>query len=790
MPTTTTTINQIEQEEGKKNKKVVDRSAGLHDLAQLTFLSHYSRLEFDGTFETWTHAVHRVFAMHRTKIGPEAEHKLAGLIDRAEALCVAKRVFPSGRSLQFGGEAILKNHSKIYNCYTSFVSYPKVFQQSMWLLLCGGGTGVSVQEHHVAMLPGIITPPKTDAVIHCIDDSIEGWADALGVLMSTYFVANQPFPAYAYKSVVFDYSAIRPQGAFIRNIGTKAPGPDPLRKALDLVRKLLDERLAAGATTLRPIDCSDIITISADGVLSGGIRRSATLMEFSASDDEMLNAKTGAWYQEHAHRGRANISVVLSKDEVDAKVLARYSETAKQFGEPGVIMVAESARAEHAGFDGIVRSGFDVGYNPCVEIGMYPVSPTGVHTWSACNLSEINMAALETEVDFLAACEAVAVIGTLQASYTDMSYLGPEAEACLRREALLGCSMTGIQEKRHLCVDNPALLECGALVVKETNSRVAGVLGINDAARSLCVKPSGTASCVLECSGSGIHMPHAETYVRRVQFDDGDPTLEHYRKYRPDAITKGAWGNKWSVALPIQLDPSVPTKVTTGAIDLLADVRTLQKHWVLPGTNRELCVKPYLTHNVSLTVNIKDDEEWAAVPIYIAEHKDDFCGITMLGSSGDYDYAQAPFQAIPTASELVTMYGTAALFASGLIVHCNDVFESVHTACDAVKFGLHPLVGSSLDIKAKQQERELIVARVNKFAEKHCDGDVKATILLLKMVDAMHYHQKLVRGSSTAVPWDKLCLEQDQIEEQRAARQRRKETTPVCSGGSCVLESL
>ena len=758
--------------EGKKIE------GGADDLAQLTYLSHYARLHADGTMEQWPETIARVFSMYRTHVGPDALAAIADLVDEAQALCTAHRVFPSGRALQFARDGV--EHAKIYNCWTAWAAYPRVFQEAMYLLLCGGGTGISVQRHHVAMLPPIASAADHPTKVHAVEDSIEGWADALGVLLSSYFVERQPFPAYAGSKVIFDYSRVRPKGAVIRGVGAKAPGPEPLSRALELIRKLLE----GAGSTLQPIDCFDLIALFADAVLSGGIRRSATLMLFSLDDDAMATSKTGDWYRTHPHRARANISVCIGKSEATPERLAHYAGLARQFGEPGVVMVADAARTHHLGLQGQLIAGYDVGYNPCVEIGMYPAVdvPGGGPprpTWSACNLSEINVRAVRSEEDFLAAARAAAVIGTIQASMTTLPYLGPDAEACLRREALLGVSMTGIQDNRAWSVDTPALLERGVTMIRATNDRVAAALGIQPAARLTTVKPAGTSSCVMGCASSGIHMPHAPVYIRRVQFSEGDPVLDFYRTHRPDAVTRGAWGNDWSVAVPIQLAPGIPTKADTGALALLHDVQTITRHWIRPGTVVERGVRAYLTHNISLTINVASDDEWAAVPAHIAAHADDFCGVTMLGSSGDFDYAQAPFQAIPTPAALVAEYGAAALFASGLVVHCQEEFETLHAACDALRFGVRPGARET-------PNHQLALDRIRRFAHKYLGGDVERTVLLLKKVDAMHYYASLTHNAH-AVPWPTIRVASAEVDDALALREEQRRSTLVCAGGACTL---
>lgn len=126
----------------------------------------------------------------------------------------------------------------------------------------------------------------------------------------------------------------------------------------------------------------------------------------------------------------------------------------------------------------------------CVEIGMYAYDDEGNSGWSFCNLCEMNPKKAKTADDFYKMCEYASIIGTLQAGYTDFDYLGPITEKIVRREALLGVSMTGIMDNPTIAL-NPDILKEGAKIIKNVNKEVAKILGINQAARTTCVKPAG-----------------------------------------------------------------------------------------------------------------------------------------------------------------------------------------------------------------------------------------------------------------------------------------------------------
>jgi len=253
------------------------------------------------------------------------------------------KVFPSMRSMQFGGIAVEKQNARNYNCSFTHIDRTEVFKQIFHLLLCGCGVGYSVQQQHVDKLPNVGFVGQ-EVEYFDIPDSIEGWADAVGVLVDSYM---DPASQFYGKYVEFGYSKIRKKGALLKTSGGRAPGHMPLKLALEHVRRILT---AASGRSLRPIEAHDLICFMADAVLSGGIRRSALICLFSLNDSEMMYAKTGNWWVTNPQRARANNSVALLRDRVSKKHYDRIFKAAKEFGEPGVYFLDD----------------LDYGCNPCV----------------------------------------------------------------------------------------------------------------------------------------------------------------------------------------------------------------------------------------------------------------------------------------------------------------------------------------------------------------------------------------------------------------------------------------
>ena len=437
--------------------------------------------------ETWEELVDRNKEMHLKKFP-----NLKDEIEEAYKFVYDKKVLPSMRSMQFAGKPVDINNARIFNCSYLPIDDIASFSEIMFLLLSGCGVGYSVQQHHIEKLPEVRKPLKSKRYL--VGDSIEGWADAVKVLVKSY-LRGGPLP-------LFDFRDIRPKGAQLITVGGKAPGPEPLKIALVHVQAILDRK--KDGDKLTSLECHDIICHLADAVLSGGIRRAALIALFNLDDEEMLTCKFGSWWEDNPQRGRANNTAVLIKSKIEKDVfldLWKKIELSNS-GEPGFIFSNDK----------------DAGTNPCAEINLKPNQ--------FCNLCEVNASTIESQEDLNARVKAAAFIGTLQASYTDFHYLRDVWKKTTEKEALLGIGMTGIASGAVL---NFSLKEAAKIAVEE-NARLAEVIGINKAARVTCVKPSGTTSLVLGTS-SGIHAWHDDFYLRRIRIGKNEALYSSHCNY-------------------------------------------------------------------------------------------------------------------------------------------------------------------------------------------------------------------------------------------------------------------
>lgn len=599
-------------------------------LSDLIVFSKYAKFRSDlGRRETWSEIVDRYLNMMIDKY-PNLESEILS----HGSYIRDKKILPSMRALQFAGPAIEANHARGYNCCYLPIDSIHAFSETMFLLLGGTGVGYSVQKHHVSKLGTIIKPTHTRKFL--VADDIMGWADAVKVLMKAY-LEGKSLP-------IFDFSQIRPKGARLITAGGKAPGPEPLKECLFQIQKILDRK--EDGEKLTPLECHDILCHIANAVLAGGIRRAAMISLFSVDDKEMLECKYGNWWELNEQRGRANNSAVLERDKItkeEFEALWKKIEFSGS-GEPGFYWTNDK----------------EWGTNPCCEVALRP--------YQFCNLCEINGDTIIDQTDFEERAKIASFFGTLQAGFTDFHYLRPIWKRTTEKDALVGIGITGIGSGKLKNID----LEKGALFVRQMNQHLSNYIGINSAARTTLIKPSGTTSLVLG-SSSGIHAWHDKFFLRTIRFNLNEdiasymmvnhPELCEIDKLRSDVLC---------VRIPMKA-PDTGILRNESAIDLLERVKKFSKEWIKAGHKDGIN-----THNVSATISINSENkyvyivgefdstgkkyggndlqyagkredspyyfnEWRAVGEWMWDNKDVYNGLSVLPYDGG-SYVQAPFE--------------------------------------------------------------------------------------------------------------------------------------------------
>ena len=547
--------------------------------------------------ETWEELVTRNMNMHIKKY----PHIASEIVDVYQYV-YTKKVLPSMRSMQFGGKPIEISPNRIYNCAYLPIDHLDAFSETMFLLLGGTGVGYSVQKHHVEKLSEIRKPNPNRTRRFLVGDSIEGWADAIKVLMKSYFGEHLSTPE-------FDFSDVRPKGAQLVTSGGKAPGPQPLKDCIHKLKGMLDAK--EDGQKLSSIEVHDMICHIADAVLAGGIRRAALISLFSADDNEMIACKSGSWWETNPQRGRANNSAALVRHKITKDFFMDLWKRveASGAGEPGIYFTNDK----------------DWGTNPCCEIALRPNQ--------FCNLCEVNVSDIESQEDLNNRVKAATFIGTLQAGYTDFHYLRDVWKRTTEKEALIGVSMTGIGSGVVLGYN----MKEAAKLVKEENARVAELIGINKSARTTTVKPAGTTSLTLGTS-SGIHAWHNDYYLRRIRVGKNEAIYQYLAMYHPELVEDEFFRPHDTAVI------SVPQKSPEGAIlrtespfQLLDRVKKITQEWVRPGHRTGSN-----THNVSATISLKN-EDWELAGEWMWENRDFYNGLSVLPHDGG-SYIQAPFE--------------------------------------------------------------------------------------------------------------------------------------------------
>jgi len=574
--------------------------------------------------ETWEELVTRNKEMHQKKFP-----MLKDEIEEKYKLVYDKKILPSMRSLQFGGKPIEISPNRIYNCAYLPIDCVDAFSETMFLLLGGTGVGYSVQRHHVNKLPVIQKPWPKRKRRFLIGDSIEGWADAIKVLMKSYMNGGG-------SKIEFDYSDVRPKGAMLVTSGGKAPGPQPLKECILKLTGILETKETGERLTT--LEAHDIVCHIADAVLAGGIRRAALISLFNADDDEMISCKSGNWWETNPQRGRANNSACLMRHKITQEFFMDLWKRVELSGagEPGIYFNNDK----------------DWGTNPCCEIALRPNQ--------FCNLCEVNVSNIESQEDLNERVKAAAFVGTLQAGYTDFHYLRDVWRETTEKDALIGVSMTGIGSGTVLGYD----MKKAASLVKRENTRVAKIIGINKSARTTTVKPAGTTSLVLGTS-SGIHAWHNDYYMRRIRVGKNE-SIYNYLNTNHSALVEDEYFRPHDTAV-IQ----VPQKAPVGSIlrtespfDTLERVKKVASEWVVPGHRNGSN-----THNVSATISLKQDE-WDLAGKWMWENRNYYNGLSVLPYDGG-TYTQAPFEDI-TEKEYDTLMKTLTDVDLSNVIEVDD----------------------------------------------------------------------------------------------------------------------
>jgi len=569
--------------------------------------SRYARyLPDEQRRETWDETVDRYisFFKNRGSLDDRTAEELREAITNLE-------VMPSMRALMTAGEALDRDNVAGFNCSYLPIDHPKAFDEMMYILMCGTGAGFSVERQYINKLPEVSEDfHATETIIHVADSKI-GWAKAYRELITMLYSGQVP---------KWDLSRVRASGQPLKTFGGRASGPEPLE---DLFKFTVEVFRSAAGRKLSSIECHDLCCKIAQIVIVGGVRRSALISLSNLTDDRIRRAKSGQWWVENPQRGLANNSACYTeKPDFEAFLNEWSSLYESRSGERGFFSrVASQRQAER---NGRRDPNHDFGTNPCSEIILRPNQ--------FCNLSEVVVRASDTEESLKRKVRLATILGTLQATLTDFRYLRSKWKQNTEEEALLGVSMTGIQDckltnggKNGL----PELLEGLRAEAVVTNKAWSQKLGINQSTAITCVKPSGTVSQLVN-SASGIHGRFAPYYIRRVRADVNDPLCS--------VLNNAGIASEVDNRSPSTLVFSFPQKAPRGAVmsasqtgmEQLELWDVYQKHWC--------------EHKPSVTVYYRDSE-FLDIGSWLYNHFDSCSGVSFLPFS-EHSYEQAPYEQI------------------------------------------------------------------------------------------------------------------------------------------------
>lgn len=727
----------------------MNKNIGKKFLSDLKLYSDFLGYREDlGRYETWDEAVEDVMNTHKVKYLAYYD-QLKPYLDFAEKQYKEKRFLASMRGLQFRGDDIFKHEFRLYNCLVMYADKPSWIGNAFYLSLCGCGVGVNMMLPFVNRLPNLTKRTKGTKTF-VIPDSIEGWSDAAHALVTSYLNTNpiKGFEEYQGYELKFDYSLIRERGS---KVGRRflAPGSKGLKNSLDKIEELLNNYLSDTFTKkFTTIIAYDIFMHLMNAVLSGGIRRAAASVIFSHDDLDMLNCKSSPnWKKINPQRERSNNSVGLLK--------GKFSKEEFEF------ILAFNKGGNDVGFV-ILNNIFEI-FNPCFEIGFTPLFFDTLLNWDAtealkkrvmqsditvldegvttaiqcCNLIEGNGAKCKTPQDFYDMCKAQAIIGSIQAGYTNFKHIKDcleETIAVSQEEALLGVSIAGIMNSPWL-LERPDVLQKGAEIVLQINAEISSIIETNVCARATCIKPGGDAPIVLMCD-PGATAAHSKRQFRIMQLNKDTETAKWLIENMPFIIEEGVYSENntdYSVFVPFENENSIYKDEMYG-VKHLKVVKYIMDNWVSKGKREDKCIIPTTSHNVSNTI-IVGTEDYKEVTNYIYDNQDSFRAVAFMSPFGDKDYNQCPNTSILTGEEIVTKYGEASLFASGLVVDALHAFnDNLWDACAACTNLEFKLTGDRITVFIKKD----IIKRFKKFAKNYFKNDLEQMIYCLKDVHLYH----------------------------------------------------
>jgi ribonucleoside-diphosphate reductase alpha chain len=393
---------------------------------------------------------------------------------RLEHAVLTLQIMPSMRALMTAGPALAKNHIAGYNCAYLSVDHPKAFDECLYILMHGTGVGFSVERQFINKMPDVPDEFENVSVAFTITvtDSKEGWQTAFRKLITYLYVGQIPD---------WDVSQIRAKGSRLNTFGGRASGPEPLVDLFNFTIKIFKE---ATGRKLTSYECHRIMCKVAEVVVVGGVRRSALISLSNLTDERMRSAKSGQWWSDTPEMALSNNSVCYTeKPDMSIFMKEWISLYESKSGERGIFN--RKAAIQQVKSIGRRDPEHDFGCNPCSEIIL--------RDGQFCNLTEVVIRAEDTQKEILHKVRMATILGTFQASLTNIKRLRPKWVKNTEEEALLGVSLTGIMDNSFMNGSNskkglPDFLQSLRKETVETNKHWSELLGISQATATTAIK--------------------------------------------------------------------------------------------------------------------------------------------------------------------------------------------------------------------------------------------------------------------------------------------------------------
>lgn len=579
-------------------------------------LRTYSRwLENQGRRETWGETVNRYAEFFSKRVPPSYDNYFRDEFIHAMEAVYNLDVMPSMRAMWTAGEALEKENVTGYNCSYTVIDSPKSFAEILYILMCGTGVGFSVERQYVNQLPEVPGVMVEGSHTIRVADSRQGWAEAFLALLTHLYQGYIP---------KYDLSQIRPKGARLKTFGGRSSGPEPLKQLFDFTINTFKN---AAGRKLNSLECYDIVTMTANCVVAGGVRRSATISLSNLSDDRMRHAKDGQFWEHSPHRALSNNSVAYTEKPSATAFMEEWLNLARSgTGERGIVnregLKAQVRRLFRR------KTDYEFGTNPCGEIILRPKQ--------FCNLTEVVVRQYDSLAELLDKVKYATILGVLQSTLTDFNFLSDEWKKNTEEERLLGVSLTGLRDHHILGYASVAAsdwLKALKIKAKQTADEWAEALGIPIPAAITCVKPSGTVSQLVDAA-SGIHPRHSQYYIRRVRVASHDPLakllMDEEVPCNPEVGQ--TWENATNIVFdfPLAAPEGVVLRGEETAIEQLEYWKMIKLYWC--------------EHNPSNTIYVRDDE-WLEVGAWVYKNWDIACGLSFLPYDGGI-YQLAPYEPI------------------------------------------------------------------------------------------------------------------------------------------------